>query len=59
MTERGWFAARPSGTEDVTKLYAESFVDEAHLSRIIAEAQAIVQATVAEDLGEGQAARGE
>ena len=31
VTERGWFAARPSGTEDVAKLYAESFVDEAHL----------------------------
>jgi phosphoglucomutase len=42
VTERGWFAARPSGTEDVTKLYAESFVDEAHLERIIEEAQAIV-----------------
>ena len=44
VTERGWFAARPSGTEDVTKLYAESFVDEAHLARIIDEAQAIVAA---------------
>jgi phosphoglucomutase len=42
VTERGWFAARPSGTEDVTKLYAESFVDEAHLGLIIEEAQAIV-----------------
>jgi phosphoglucomutase len=42
VTERGWFAARPSGTEDVTKLYAESFVDEAHLERIIEEAQVIV-----------------
>ena len=44
LTERGWFAARPSGTEDVAKLYAESFVDEAHLARIIDEAQAIVAA---------------
>jgi phosphoglucomutase len=34
----GWFAARPSGTEDVVKLYAESFRDEAHLERILAEA---------------------
>ena len=42
VTEQGWFAARPSGTENVTKLYAESFVDEAHLERIIEEAQAIV-----------------
>jgi phosphoglucomutase len=44
VTERGWFAARPSGTEDVTKLYAESFVDEAHLARIIDEAQVILEA---------------
>jgi phosphoglucomutase len=39
-TEYGWFAARPSGTEDVNKLYAESFRDEAHLARIQSEAQA-------------------
>jgi phosphoglucomutase len=38
----GWFAARPSGTEDVYKVYAESFRDEAHLKQIVAEAQAIV-----------------
>jgi phosphoglucomutase len=44
VTARGWFAARPSGTEGVTKLYAESFVDEAHLERIIEEAQLIVAA---------------
>jgi phosphoglucomutase len=42
VTDRGWFAARPSGTEDVTKLYAESFVDEEHLDRIIEEAQDIL-----------------
>jgi phosphoglucomutase len=42
VTDNGWFAARPSGTEDVYKLYAESFVGEEHLSRIQAEAQAIV-----------------
>jgi phosphoglucomutase len=42
VTENGWFAARPSGTEDVYKLYAESFVDETHLNRIFAEAQEIV-----------------
>jgi phosphoglucomutase len=41
-TANGWFAARPSGTEDVYKIYAESFVDEAHLARILAEARAIV-----------------
>ncbi|MEP7135421.1 MAG: phosphoglucomutase (alpha-D-glucose-1,6-bisphosphate-dependent) [Chloroflexota bacterium] len=44
VTENGWFAARPSGTEDVYKIYAESFVDEAHLQRIFAEAQEIVSA---------------
>ena len=42
-TENGWFAARPSGTENVYKLYAESFIDEAHLRRIQTEAQAIIQ----------------
>ena len=46
-TEYGWFAARPSGTEDVYKLYAESFRDEDHLSRIQREAQDLV-ATVLE-----------
>jgi phosphoglucomutase len=39
-TEMGWFAARPSGTEDVCKIYAESFRDAAHLKRIQSEAQA-------------------
>src|SRR5262249_23492900 len=38
----GWFAARPSGTEDVYKLYAESFRSRAHLDAIVEEAQAIV-----------------
>jgi phosphoglucomutase len=40
--ESGWFAARPSGTEDVYKIYAESFRDEKHLRRIQDEARAIV-----------------
>ncbi len=40
----GWFAARPSGTEDVYKIYAESFRDEAHLQRILEEARAMVSA---------------
>jgi phosphoglucomutase len=44
VTENGWFAARPSGTEDIYKIYAESFVDEAHLKRIFSEAQEIVSA---------------
>jgi phosphoglucomutase len=42
MTEHGWFAARPSGTEDVYKIYAESFLGDEHLARIIDEAQAVV-----------------
>ena len=41
-TENSWFAARPSGTEDVQKIYAESFVSTAHLDQVIGEAQAIV-----------------
>jgi len=41
-TANGWFAARPSGTEDIYKLYAESFVSAEHLARIVAEAQQIV-----------------
>ena len=41
VTDEGWFAVRPSGTEDVYKLYAESFRDSAHLEQIQAEAQAI------------------
>jgi phosphoglucomutase len=44
VTENGWFAARPSGTEDVYKIYAESFLGEDHLRRIQAEAQTIVAA---------------
>lgn len=42
VTENGWFAARPSGTEDVYKIYAESFLGHPHLRRIQAEAQTIV-----------------
>jgi phosphoglucomutase len=41
-TANGWFAARPSGTEAVYKIYAESFKDEAHLDRILSEAQEMV-----------------
>jgi phosphoglucomutase len=42
VTENGWFAARPSGTEDVYKIYAESFLGKDHLRRIQEEAQALV-----------------
>jgi phosphoglucomutase len=47
VSEGGWFAARPSGTENVYKIYAESFRDEAHLGAIVAEAQAIVRDALA------------
>jgi len=42
VTKSGWFAARPSGTEDIYKVYAESFKDSAHLNTIVAEAEEIV-----------------
>jgi len=42
VARRGWFAARPSGTENIYKIYAESFVDQSHLDAIVAEARAIV-----------------
>ena len=45
-TANGWFAARPSGTEDIYKIYAESFSGREHLRRILQEAQAIVDAAI-------------
>jgi phosphoglucomutase len=45
-TENGWFAARPSGTEDVYKIYAESFKGESHLKKIQTEAQQLVTAAI-------------
>ncbi len=47
-TKSGWFAARPSGTEDIYKIYAESFLGEDHLTRIVEEAQAMVDGTLDE-----------
>jgi phosphoglucomutase len=47
MAENGWFAARPSGTEDIYKIYSESFRGEEHLRRIQAEAQEIVRQAIA------------
>jgi phosphoglucomutase len=47
ITRSGWFAARPSGTEDIYKIYAESYRDDAHLRRLAAEAQTIVDAALA------------
>jgi phosphoglucomutase len=46
-TENGWFAARPSGTEDVYKIYAESFLGETHLKQIQTEAKALVAKAIA------------
>lgn len=46
ITENGWFAARPSGTEDIYKIYAESFIGQEHLQRLVAEAQQIVDAAI-------------
>jgi phosphoglucomutase len=43
VARSGWFAARPSGTENIYKIYAESFKDQAHLERIVHEAQEMVQ----------------
>ena len=51
VTDNGWFAARPSGTEEIYKLYAESFKSKDHLRRIQAEAQAIVDAALAQGTG--------
>ena len=47
MAKNGWFAARPSGTEDIYKIYAESFRGTDHLRRILEEAQTIVGAALA------------
>ncbi len=44
VAENGWFAARPSGTEEIYKIYAESFLGQAHLQLILEEAQAMVRA---------------
>jgi phosphoglucomutase len=51
ITAHGWFAARPSGTEDVYKLYAESFRGSSHLRRIQEEAQAIIAKALAGVMG--------
>ncbi len=43
VAENGWFAVRPSGTEDINKVYAESFLGQTHLKQIVSEAESIVQ----------------
>ena len=47
VTASGWFAARPSGTENIYKIYAESFKDQAHLDSLVEEARRIVNAALA------------
>jgi phosphoglucomutase len=47
VTKTGWFAARPSGTENINKIYAESFQDGEHLRRLLEEAQSMVSETLA------------
>jgi phosphoglucomutase len=54
IAEGGWFAARPSGTEDIYKIYAESFRGEEHLRHVVEEAQGIVD----DALGAAQAPGG-
>ena len=49
VSTQGWFAARPSGTENIYKLYAESFAGPEHLDRIVSEAQAILTGVLAAD----------
>jgi phosphoglucomutase len=46
-SDSGWFAARPSGTENIYKIYAESFRDERHLEAIVEDAQKIVDRALA------------
>ena len=48
VAQNGWFAARPSGTENIYKLYAESFTSEAHLAAIVEQAQEIISRTLAD-----------
>jgi phosphoglucomutase len=48
VTPSGWFAARPSGTENIYKIYAESFKSAAHLDALVSEAQALVDAAVSD-----------
>ena len=53
ITENAWFAARPSGTEDVYKIYAESFVGREHLARVVEEARQLVDTTLATEPSTG------
>ena len=55
VAESGWFAARPSGTEAIYKIYAESFKGAEHLRRILEEAQTIVNDALARAASPGNA----
>jgi phosphoglucomutase len=46
VTENGWFAARPSGTENIYKIYAESFKGAAHLEALVSEAEGLVNTAI-------------
>src|SRR6516165_6848465 len=56
VSDGGWFAARPSGTENIYKIYAESFKSEAHLAALVSEAQEIVNGALTRSGGTGSAA---
>jgi len=49
ITPSGWFAARPSGTENIYKIYAESFRNESHLGALVREAQEMVSDALGSD----------
>ena len=49
ITANGWFAARPSGTENIYKIYAESFKNEGHLEALVSEAQEMVNHALGSD----------
>ena len=49
VTAGGWFAARPSGTENIYKIYAESFKNEGHLEALVSEAQEMVNSALGAD----------
>ena len=49
----GWFAARPSGTEDIYRIYAESFASAEHLQRILTEAQPVVDQAIGAQMARG------
>ena len=59
VAANGWFAARPSGTENIYKIYAESFKDQAHLEAILSEAREIVNNALSSTVPRGEQAEGQ